>query len=84
MVLLARTKSLSELTSTTLTRGLSLFYVDLANGKRKGQVTVQGINKMGGRAIDANQVLGFLSTNLGPTKLRLRCFLTTSRFKVVI
>ena len=58
MVLLARTKPLSELSPKTLTRGLSLFYVDLESGRRRGQVMVQGINKMGGRAIDANQVLG--------------------------
>lgn len=58
MVLLARTTPLSELEPSKLSRGLSLFYADLARGKREGQVSVQPIHKMGGRSIDANQVFG--------------------------
>ena len=58
MVLLARTTPLSELEPSKLSRGLSLFYADLARGKREGRVSVQPIHKMGGRSIDANQVLG--------------------------
>ena len=56
MVLLARTTPLEELDSSNKTRGLSVFYVDLARGKKEGSVVVRPIHKMGGRSVDANEV----------------------------
>lgn len=64
MVLLARTIPLQDMEPSKLSQGLSLFYADLARGKKEGRVTVQPIHKMGGRSVDANQVLGFLSFNI--------------------
>ena len=60
MVLLARTTPLEKVEKTNPSKGLSLFYCDFARGKREGSVVVQPIHKMGGRAVDANQV-GFTS-----------------------
>ena len=56
MVLLARTTSLDKIPKDKPASGLSLFYCDLARGRREGSIVVQPINKMGGRAIDANLV----------------------------
>ncbi|EJD08374.1 acyl-CoA dehydrogenase NM domain-like protein [Fomitiporia mediterranea MF3/22] len=56
MVLLARTTPLEQLDTSHLNRGLSVFYCDFARGKREGSILVQPIQKMGGRAVDANQV----------------------------
>ncbi|KAH8110402.1 acyl-CoA dehydrogenase NM domain-like protein [Phellopilus nigrolimitatus] len=53
MVLLSRTTPLEKVEKPT--GGLSLFYCDLAKGKRDGSVVIQPIQKMGGRAVDANQ-----------------------------
>lgn len=61
MVLLARTTSLEDIPKERLSTGLSLFYCDLDRGKREGSVVVQPIHKMGGRSVDANQVV------FGPT-----------------
>ena len=51
--MLARTSSASE---SKPTDALSLFYADLKRGRDSGQVTVQPIDKMGGRSVDANVV----------------------------
>lgn len=52
MVLLARTTPLDEVTKPS--EGLSLFFIEF-NKSREG-LDVQRIKKMGGRAVDANQV----------------------------
>ena len=62
MVLLARTTSLEEVEASTKTQGLSVFYADLSHGKQEGSVIVRPIHKMGGRSVDANEVL-LLSEN---------------------
>ncbi|KAI5118409.1 hypothetical protein M0805_002861 [Coniferiporia weirii] len=56
MVLLARTTPLEEVDKDKPANGLSLFYCDIAKGKSEGSIVVQPIHKMGGRAVDANQV----------------------------
>ncbi|KAH8930800.1 acyl-CoA dehydrogenase NM domain-like protein [Atractiella rhizophila] len=55
MILLARTSPIST-TSGSSSKGLSLFCADLLEGRRSGAVTVTPLSKMGGKAIDANQV----------------------------
>ncbi|KAH8920194.1 acyl-CoA dehydrogenase NM domain-like protein [Atractiella rhizophila] len=55
MILLARTSPIST-TSGSSSKGLSLFCADLLEGARSGAVTVTPLSKMGGKAIDANQV----------------------------
>jgi acyl-CoA dehydrogenase len=52
MILLARTTPLEEVQKTS--EGLSLFFIDF--DKTRPGLEVQRINKMGGRAVDANQV----------------------------
>jgi acyl-CoA dehydrogenase len=52
MILLARTTPLNEVTKSS--EGLSLFFIDF--DKSRPGLEVQRINKMGGRAVDANQV----------------------------
>ena len=59
MVLLARTTPLEQLNKSHLNRGLSVFYCDFARGKKEGSIIVQPIRKMGGRSVDANQVVLF-------------------------
>ncbi|KAF4576432.1 hypothetical protein EYR36_004409 [Pleurotus pulmonarius] len=57
MVLLARTTSLDQLDNPS--KGLSLFFADIKEEDGvtpKGGIDLQRISKMGGRAIDANQV----------------------------
>ncbi|OCB88829.1 acyl-CoA dehydrogenase NM domain-like protein [Sanghuangporus baumii] len=56
MVLLARTTPLEEIPKDKQNTGLSLFYCDIARGKREGSVVAQPIHKMGGRSVDANEV----------------------------
>lgn len=53
MVLLARTTPLEEVTKPS--EGLSVFYIDLDRSEGSGFLA-QPIKKMGGRAVDANQV----------------------------
>lgn len=54
IVLLARTADVKDIENPS--RGLSLFYGDLDRGRKEGTVDLKKIRKMGGNAVDANQV----------------------------
>jgi acyl-CoA dehydrogenase len=54
IVLLARTADATEVQKPV--DSLSLFYGDLARGRRDGTLTLDRIHKMGGNAVDANHV----------------------------
>ncbi|KAK4170528.1 acyl-CoA dehydrogenase/oxidase [Cladorrhinum sp. PSN259] len=54
MILLARTTPLDRVKKAS--EGLSLFCIDLDRTGTKGGLSMRRINKMGGRAVDANEV----------------------------
>jgi acyl-CoA dehydrogenase len=90
MILLARTTPLEEVKKTT--DGLSLFFIDF--DRSQPGLDLRKIKKMGGRAIDANEV--FFENYKVPTDTLIgnegqgfrivgfsKCYINTGRLKAV-